>query len=185
MKTAAGYICTAFFLFSLIAFSKWYQYRKDKKVQRYIYEILGGSCYTNIFSCIQFSESGDYFVLLESDRETVREIISIYRIDLAIRYMEGRVSLPYKEILDDDFFLISLFDFLSRNKAASFVGHRPMHHTKFGEVYYKLFLQICLACKNNKRINPNADKSTFADEEKYARSVLKEENEHFLEYGYW
>lgn len=135
------YILSFFILLTIIAFSKWREYSREKKLRNLVsWSALGDYCpalgrYSYVqellFSVLNTQNAVDkkYRITEETERQYIIEIIETYQQDLMRLYFKGYLKLIKSKysVNGEDYFLIALCSFLKDHQCDDkFLGHN-MH----------------------------------------------------------
>lgn len=126
------YALVAFIIAALIAFTKWAEYAREKKLRDLVaWSVTGDYCPAlgqNSFTRelllkilnSQFAGAVEpkYRITEEFGKQYIREIIEEYQRDLSRSYFRGLIKLPKSkyEIPHEDFFMMTLYDFLAEHQ---------------------------------------------------------------------
>lgn len=193
MENLRTYAISIYILLSFLAFYKWYQYSKDKKIRDLVsYSAIGDycpviGCYSYINDLIfhvknaLFDDDIDKQYRLSEGKEEkyLREIVEAYQIDIMRSYFQGVNTLIKSKYSKDKnvYFLIMLHDYLAAHSDDFEFLNRNMRNydgilSDFGIAYYKIYYATFIYCKKSIFTNPSRSQSWYSWEENGIKDAL-------------
>ena len=199
MENLRAYAISIYILLSFLAFYKWYQYSKDKKIRNLVsYSAIGDynptiGCHSYINDLIFHVKNAIFdnvidkqYRLSEGNEEKyLREIVEAYQINVMRSYFRGSATLiKSKYSIDGNvYFLIMLHDFLATHSDDFKFLDRNMRNydgilSDFGIAYYKFYYATFIYCKKSIFTNPSMSQSWYSWEENKIKDTLNSSINH-------
>lgn len=140
MNHILAYILAIFILSAFVAFGKWHEYSREKKLRDLVsWSVLGDYSptlgrYSYVRELLvtvlnaQYNDEIDkkYRIIEETEKQYVIQIIEEYQKDIMRSYFQGHMTLIKSkyEVRGKDYFMIALRDFLESHQCdEKFLGH--------------------------------------------------------------
>lgn len=163
-------LLTIFILLALVAFSKWCELAKERKLKQLVaWSVVGDYWPQDLLHVIWAAQTKideKYRITKDSEKEYLRQILHEFQRDISRQYISGalRISKKMYSAEPNEFFMIQFHDYIEKHLGDEKFLKLPLAEcdsyptyrlTELGTVFYKLRYITHIFCKNNSLTNPS------------------------------